>query len=77
MSTPNKNKRPTTAQTNDSPAIEPESPEVSIDTIPHHPPITPNGFRNEELKAWFMSYYPDLAAWIYAGLVSNQTQPTP
>jgi hypothetical protein len=61
----------------DNPATEPESPEVSIDTseIPPHPPITPNGFRDEALREWFTEYYPDLATWIYLGRVSNTQQP--
>lgn len=54
--------------------------EVSIDTqtpevIPHHPPITQNGFRDQALQEWLIEYYPDLANLALLGKTTNHTQP--
>jgi hypothetical protein len=39
-----------------------------------HPPITPDGLRDEALKAWFVSHYPALAAYLYTGKIINPPQ---
>lgn len=45
--------------------------EVSLDTIPPHPPITGDGLRDADLKQWFVDYYPSLAAYLYTGRIIN------
>ena len=67
--------RPPRTQT-EAPVNEPVN-EASDDAIPLHPPITPNGFHDEALKAWLIEHYPDLASWIYTGKVINYQQPKP
>jgi hypothetical protein len=49
--------------------------EVSIDTIPMHPPITKDGLHDEALKEWFMEHYPSLAAYLYTGRIINPDKP--
>ena len=44
-------------------------------TIPHHPPITADGFRDEALQQWLIEYYPDLANLAITGRITNHTQP--
>lgn len=44
-------------------------------SIPHHPPITQHGFRDEALQAWMIEHYPDLANLALTGRITNQTQP--
>lgn len=57
---------------NEAPARKPRNPDKAVITaIPPHPPTTQDGLRNDDLKQWFIEYYPDLAAMLYAGLVTN------
>lgn len=44
--------------------------------IPPHPPLHPvEGIRTDEMREWFKTYYPALAAFVYHGRILTQPQP--
>jgi hypothetical protein len=48
---------------------------TGIEDRPHHPPITQDGFRDDALKQWLITYFPDLANLAITGRITNHTQP--